>query len=107
MRHDVINNQFEQGAIPIKPGNTVFKKTQKVFIKQLSSQTLKKPAESILTENNEVIISVSKVGKGTVFAVGDPWFYNEYVDGRKLPAEYQNYEAANDLVKWLIKQAGK
>jgi len=33
--------------------------------------------------------------------------YNEYVDGRKLPMEYENYQAAVDLVKWLIKQAHK
>ncbi len=107
MRHDVINNQFEQGAILINSDNPVFKNTQKVFIKQLSTQTLKKPAQSILSENGEVIMSVSKVGKGVVFATGDPWFYNEYVDGRKLPAEYQNYKAATDLVQWLIKQSVK
>jgi unsaturated rhamnogalacturonyl hydrolase len=47
---------------------------------------------------------VAKYGKGTVFAVGDPWFYNEYTDGRKLPYGYQNFEAANDFVKWLIEQ---
>jgi unsaturated rhamnogalacturonyl hydrolase len=39
-----------------------------------------------------------------VFAVGDPWFYNEYTDGRKLPADYDNYKAADDLVKWVTKQ---
>jgi unsaturated rhamnogalacturonyl hydrolase len=48
-------------------------------------------------------MSAAKVGKGLVFAVGDPWFYNEYVDGRKIPAEYQNYSAANEFVNWLIK----
>jgi unsaturated rhamnogalacturonyl hydrolase len=40
-----------------------------------------------------------------VFAVGDPWLYNEYLDGRKLPAEYPNYKAATDLVKWLLAQS--
>jgi unsaturated rhamnogalacturonyl hydrolase len=30
--------------------------------------------------------------------------YNEYVDGRKLPADYENYKAAEELVKWLLKQ---
>ena len=107
MRHDVINNNFEQGAVKINSGNPVFTNTKKVFIKQLSTQTLQKPAQSILSENGEVIMSVSKVGKGTVFAVGDPWFYNEYVDGRKIPAEYENYQAATELVQWLIKQASK
>jgi unsaturated rhamnogalacturonyl hydrolase len=49
-----------------------------------------------------VIIAVAKFGKGTVFAVGDPWLYNEYTDGRKLPADYENSQAAKDLVKWLL-----
>jgi unsaturated rhamnogalacturonyl hydrolase len=50
-------------------------------------------------------MAVAKVEKGTVFAVGDPWLYNEYVDGRKISSsEYQNYKAAEDLVKWVIDQ---
>ncbi len=104
MRHDVIDNHFEQGVLPIAANNPIFKTSKKVYIKQLCTQDIKKPAYSIYSENGEVIMSVSKVGKGTVFAVGDPWFYNEYVDGRKIPAEYENYTAAEDLVKWLIKQ---
>ena len=52
-------------------------------------------------------MAVSKVGKGTVFAVGDPWLYNEYTDGRKLPAKYENYKAMEDLVQWLLKQSKK
>ena len=102
MRHDVIDNQFEQGALPIPPGHPIFKNTKKVYIKQLCTQDLKKPAYSVYTEKGEVIMSVSKVGKGTVFAVGDPWFYNEYLDGRKIPAEYENYKAAEELVRWLL-----
>ena len=50
-------------------------------------------------------MAVAKVGKGTVFAVGDPWLYNEYTDGRRLPREYDNYKAAVDLTLWLIGQA--
>lgn len=105
MRHDVIDNQFEQGALPISAGHPIFKTAKKVYIKQLCTQTIQPPAVSVYTENGEVIMSVSKVGKGTVFAVGDPWFYNEYLDGRKIPAEYENYKAATDLVKWVIQKA--
>ena len=50
-------------------------------------------------------MATTKFGKGNVFAIGDPWIYNEYIDGRKLPAEYQNYKAATALVRWLIKQS--
>jgi len=39
-----------------------------------------------------------------VFAVGDPWFYNEYIDNEILPAEFENTKAANDLAKWLLQQ---
>jgi len=49
-------------------------------------------------------MAISKYGKGTVFALGDPWIYNEYIDGRKLPADFDNYEAAVNWVKWLLKQ---
>jgi unsaturated rhamnogalacturonyl hydrolase len=105
MRHDVIDNKFEQGALLISPNHPIFKTAKKVHIKQLCTQEIKSPAVSVYTENGEVLMSVSKVGKGTVFAVGDPWFYNEYVDGRKIPAEYENYKAAEDLVRWLIKNA--
>ena len=55
----------------------------------------------------DVIMATARIGKGTVFAVGDPWFYNEYLDGRRLSPEYENFNAANDLVKWLIKQSPK
>ena len=107
VRHDVINNQFEQGALPIPADHRVFKNIKKVFIKQLCTQTLQKPATTLYTENGEVLMSMSKVGKGTVFAVGDPWFYNEYMDGRKLPLEYENYKAGDELIKWLLKQTKK
>ena len=66
------------------------------------------PAKALVTKDNAVIIAVAKYGKGTVFAVGDPWVYNEYIDNRKLlPAEFENYKAAEDLVKWLLQQAVK
>lgn len=107
MRHDVIDNRFEQGEIILPANNPVFSPGEKVYIKQLCTQTLTKPAKALYSENNETIISVSKVGKGTVFAVGDPWFYNEYTDGRKLPAQYKNYHAAGELAQWLLKQAKK
>ncbi len=58
-------------------------------------------------DKGDVIMAVSKLGQGTVFAVGDPWFYNEYLDGRKLPLEFDNFKAAKDLSRWLIQQLRK
>jgi unsaturated rhamnogalacturonyl hydrolase len=49
-------------------------------------------------------MATAKYGKGTVFAFVDPWLYNEYTDGRKLPADYQNYAAGVEFVRWLLDQ---
>jgi len=103
-RNHVQGAQFEQGAIYIPTGNEIFKTAKKVYIKEISTLRVTSPAYSALTDKNDVIVAVAKYGKGTVFAVGDPWFYNEYTDGRKLPDGFQNFEAANDLVKWAVEQ---
>ncbi|MDN3587765.1 glycoside hydrolase family 88 protein [Pedobacter aquatilis] len=104
-RNKVQGANFEQGAIKIPEGNTIFKTAKKVYIKEISTIKVSNPAVSALTDNGDVIIATAKYGKGTVFAVGDPWFYNEYIDGRKLPKDLENFKATNDLVNWLIKQA--
>jgi unsaturated rhamnogalacturonyl hydrolase len=103
-RNHVQTPHFETGAINIPQGNEIFKTAQKVYIKEISTLRVTPPARSALTDKGDVIIAVAKYGKGTVFAVGDPWFYNEYTDGRKLPPDYDNFKAANDLVKWITEQ---
>jgi unsaturated rhamnogalacturonyl hydrolase len=95
---------FEQGAIHIPQGNPVFKTAKKIYMKDISTLQVSAPAFSALTDKDGIVVAVAKYGRGTVFAVGDPWFYNEYTDGRKLPYDFQNFEAANDLVKWLTQQ---
>jgi unsaturated rhamnogalacturonyl hydrolase len=104
-KNHVQGTQFEQGAVYLPAGNAVFPNTKKVYIKEISTINVKAPATSLYNHNGDVIMAVSKVGKGAVFAVGDPWFYNEYLDGRRLSPDFQNYQAATDLANWLIKQA--
>ncbi|MDB5231812.1 MAG: glucuronyl hydrolase [Chitinophagaceae bacterium] len=103
----VVGTQFEMGAFYIPAGHPIFKTAKKIHIKEYASQTVTGPAQSIFTDKNIVVMSVAKVGKGTVFAVGDPWFYNEYLDGRRLTPDFDNYKAAEDLVRWAIDQSNK
>jgi len=103
-RNNVKGTQFEMGAIYIPQGNEIFKQAKKIYMKDIATLHVTPPAYSALTDKGDVIIAVAKYGKGTVFAVGDPWFYNEYTDGRKLSPDFQNFTAANDYVKWLIGQ---
>lgn len=103
-RNLVKGDDFPTGTISIPKGHSIFKTANNIYIKEISSLTVQSPAKAILTDKGDAIIALSKVGKGTVFAIGDPWLYNEYVDGRKLPASLENFKAAHDLVKWLLKQ---
>jgi len=100
-RNQVTGNNYEQGAFTMTGQDGIFKTTHKIYIKELSTLKLTGPARSVFTDKGDIIMAVAKIGKGTVFAVGDPWFYNEYLDGRKLPADYENFQAASDLVKWI------
>lgn len=106
-RNMVKNDQFEQGAFTIPANHPIFTTAKRVYLKEISTLKLSPPATAVLQEGGDNIIAISKVGKGTVFAVGDPWIYNEYADGRKLPLKYENYKAANDIAEWLLKQAKK
>ncbi len=101
-RNMVQGTQWEQGRLDIPAGNKVFKNTQTVYIKELVTLKVEKPEQCILSENGDCIIAVSTVGKGRVFVVGDPWLYNEYTDGRRIPNIYQNFSAAKDLAKWTL-----
>jgi unsaturated rhamnogalacturonyl hydrolase len=89
--------------VPAK--HPIFKDVNKIFVKELVTLSVKKPAKSILKEGKDVIMATATVGKGTVFVLGDPWIYNEYVNGRKLPAEYQNFKAMQNLTEWLLVQS--
>lgn len=106
-RNHVEGNKFEQGALLINEGNPIFKTAKKVYLKEISTLKLSGTAKAIYTDKGDTIMAVAKVGKGTVFAVGDPWLYDEYTDGRKLPADFDNFKAADDLVKWLVGQTKK
>lgn len=103
----VKNDNYIQGEVVVGTENPVFTSSPRMFLKELSVLEIKPPAKALVKKDTDIIIATAKYGKGTVLAVGDPWLYNEYVDGRKLPAEYENYKAAEDLVKWLLQSSKK
>lgn len=104
-RNKVPGNDFEKGLLLVPDRNPIFKSAKRLYLKEISTFALTPPAKSVFDDKGDVIMAVAKVGRGTVFAVGDPWFYNEYLDGRKLPSTFDNYQAARDLTRWLISQS--
>ena len=98
---------FEQGAVDVSNNNPIFSTAKKIYVKEIATLSVTPPAKAIVTKEGKNIIAVATYGKGTVFVIGDPWLYNEYTDGRKLPAEFDNYKAAQDLAKWLLGKTKK
>jgi len=104
LRNQVEGTKWEMGKVPIPAGTPVFTTPHTAYMKEISTISPQKPAEPVLTDKGDVLMAVSKYGKGTVLAVVDPWLYNEYGDGIKLPAEYDNYAAGKEMAQWLLKQ---
>ena len=104
-KYRVQNNNFVEGKVVTNVNNQIFRTPKQLFLKEISTLNISSPAKTVLEADGNRIMAVAKHGKGTVFALGDPWIYNEYIDGRKLPAEYENFDAAHDLTAWLLSQA--
>jgi unsaturated rhamnogalacturonyl hydrolase len=104
-RNRVTGTNFDIGKFDNLPVHPVFKDVKQIFLKEISTLRIHKPAKFILKDNGDVIMASAELGKGFVFAVGDPWFYNEYIDNRKLPVDFENYKAAKNLFYWLLGKA--
>jgi unsaturated rhamnogalacturonyl hydrolase len=105
--HPVTGTDFEMGASKSLPDHPLFKGVSKIYIKEVSDISLKAPAKAILTENGKVLIAECNYGKGYVFAIGDPWIYNEYIDHDRLPASFENRKAAENLTDLLLRYTKK
>jgi hypothetical protein len=105
--HPVTGKEYEMGACKNLPEHPLFKGVSKIYIKEVSDINLSGTAKSVLTENGKVLIAENRFGKGYVFAIGDPWIYNEYIDHTMLPESFENLKAAENLTDILLGNAKK
>ena len=104
LRNQVDGNKFEMGKIPIDGAGSIFHEPHTIYMKEICTISAKPPATEALRDHGDILMATAHYGKGIVFATVDPWLYNEYTDGRKLPAEYDNYAAGKELVRWILAQ---
>jgi unsaturated rhamnogalacturonyl hydrolase len=104
LSHHVVGDDHASGEVVIPPGTGIFGAGFTAYMKDTCTITVSGPAKALVTDRGDVMIAVSHVGKGTVLAVVDPWFYNEYADGRKM-RQYDGFEAAQDVAAWAIHEA--
>jgi lysophospholipase L1-like esterase len=101
----VVGKQYSTGTFDRLPDHPIFRGVRRVFLKEISSLTLDGRAAPVLMADGKVIMAAVRKGKGLVFAVGDPWLYNEYMDARRLSPDYDNALAGENLFRWLLEQA--
>ncbi|RXK47518.1 glycoside hydrolase family 88/105 protein [Aquirufa rosea] len=99
----VQGKNWHQGTLQISANNPIFKGLKKIYIKEISTIKLSGTAQCLESLEGHCVMSMTKVGKGKVFALGDPWIYNEYTNNRRIPLEYENFPAAKKLIEWALK----
>jgi unsaturated rhamnogalacturonyl hydrolase len=104
LSHHVIDPDHSTGEVVIPPGTGIFGAGFTAYMKDTSTITVSGPAKALVTDHGDVMIAEAHLGKGVVLAVTDPWFYNEYADGRKM-GQYKGFEAANDVARWAVEEA--
>ena len=105
VKSHVYHDNYEMAAFYIPDNDPIFKTAKKVYLKEVTSLTLSKTAKPILIHQTEkyTVAAAAKVGKGTVVVVGDPWFYNEYLNGHLGHDKgWDNDKASDDFTKWLF-----
>lgn len=108
LAHHVIGDQHAMGRMDVPAGGPIFHQSHVIFMKDTCSLALSKGARPLLRDkDNALLMAYTKYGRGTIFAVTDPWLYNEYTDGRKLWPDYDNFGAGMELVRWLVQQSGR
>jgi unsaturated rhamnogalacturonyl hydrolase len=104
----VLEHHYEMGEVKIAGGGPIFQNPHTAYMKDTCTIDVTGPAKAQLRDGDDVLMATARYGKGTVLAVVDPWFYNEYTDGRKLPPlppGYDNFATAKDLARWIVSQA--
>jgi unsaturated rhamnogalacturonyl hydrolase len=104
LSHHVVGDDYASGEVVIPPGTGIFGAGFTAYMKDTSTITVSGAAKALVTDHGDIMIAVAHVGKGTVLGVVDPWFYNEYADGRKM-VKYRGFEAAQDVAAWAVGQA--
>lgn len=105
--HHVIGDNFAMGRIDLPTASPPFTHPHVLYMKDTCSLTLSQGAQPLLRYQGDLLMAMAKAGKGMVFAVTDPWLYNEYTDGRKLPVEFDNFAAGRELTAWLLQQRAR
>jgi unsaturated rhamnogalacturonyl hydrolase len=102
-----VGNHFEMARIDVPGNGPVFRLPHVLFMKEICTISPTAPSVPVWTWKNNVLMAKARYGKGIVVGLVDPWLYNEYTDGRKLPPPYDHFAGGKEYILWLLKQLPK
>jgi unsaturated rhamnogalacturonyl hydrolase len=107
-QHRVPNDNWDLGGFTVFPEHSVFKDVSKIYMKETSTIRLtNKTVKPLLVQNGMIYMAEARLGKGWVIAVCDPWIYNEYIDHARLPADFDNFRAAQNFTDYILSKVDK
>jgi unsaturated rhamnogalacturonyl hydrolase len=86
-----------KGILIAKGDTPIFEGALEVYLVEVAPLRLSAGVDTLLADNGTPIMALAHAGKGEVFALGDPWIYNEYIDHKN------NRAIATNLFRDLLK----
>ena len=86
-----------KGILVARGTGSIFDNGLTVYLVEIAPLKLTGNAHAVLEDHGTPIMALANAGKGQVFALGDPWVYNEYI-GRN-----DNRKVAENLFRLLLR----
>jgi len=86
-----------KGILVAKGETSIFEGAPEVYLVEIAPLKVASGVQVLLADRGTPIMALARAGKGEVFALGDPWIYNEYIDHKN------NRAVATNLFRYLLR----
>ena len=87
-----------KGILVARGTGTIFDDGLTVYLVEIAPLKITGNAQVLLEDHGTAIMALTRAAKGMVFALGDPWVYNEYIDRN------DNRRVAENLFRLLLSE---
>jgi unsaturated rhamnogalacturonyl hydrolase len=87
-----------KGILTVRGSGSIFDDGLTIYLVEIAPLKITGDAQVLLQDQGAPVMALARHGKGLVFALGDPWVYNEYI-GRN-----DNRKVAENLFRMLLHQ---
>ncbi len=87
-----------KGILTTTGPNPIFENGLTLYLVEIAPLKLSRDSDLLLADNGTPVMALAHIGQGEVFALGDPWLYNEYIDHK------DNRRIATNLFRMLLKR---